>query len=131
MPFDIANIKATPTAAPRMNRGRQDLGPNPWLDKAWDMGLWKSYNDDVAFASEFKGNIEQVPAKRGKNKGQPIEKVTGEAGDAVALIREAAAKLGIGVAVRTAKTRNGFVKVTWYGKDRRKTKPKTPVPAAN
>jgi hypothetical protein len=133
MPFTIDSIKAKPTAAPKRNapvRPKRDLGPNPWLDKTWDTGLWASYNDDQAYAADFPGALEMLPAKRGANKGELIEKVTGEASDAVVLIREAAEKLGIGVSIRTAKARNGFVRVTWYGKTR-KNYAKTPADVAS
>src|SRR6185369_9792538 len=140
MAIDIASIKAKPTAVPRVARGdraKRDLGPNHWLDKKWDQGLWASYEGDVAFAADFKGGITKIPATRGeaKKKGELVEKVTGDAGDAITLIREAATKLGIGVAVRyeTQGVRTGYVRVTWYGKTKKdysksKAKPSTTVP---
>lgn len=125
MPFDISSIKVKTTTPPkrevtsRKTRASQ-LGENPWLDKTWSEGLWASYDADVAFSAVFPGAIEMVPAQRGATKGQLVEKVTGEAGDAIFLIRKASTILGIGAAVRWKKSRNGFVEVTWYGKTRKK-----------
>lgn len=132
MAFDVTAIKAKtapPVKRTVTDRAKKDKGPNPWLDKTWETGLWASYNEDLAFEAEFKGNIEMVPAKRGKNVGEPIEKVTGEASEAIKLIRDAATILGIGVAVRYRKGRNGFVSVTWHGKTRKKFEKKDVTPA--
>lgn len=125
MPLDVSNIKAKVAETPRVVRQASgNRGPNPFLDKTWDMGLWASFEQSTAFAADFKGAIEKVPARRGKPKerGELVDKVTGDAGDAVYFLREAAEKLGIGVAIRTTTdgVRNGYVKVTWYGKERKK-----------
>jgi hypothetical protein len=128
MPFDVSAIKAKAAETPKRTstRTKRDLGPNPWLDKNWANGLWASYEADEAYAADFKGAIENVPARRGKNKGEPIEKVTGEAGDAMVLIREAAEKLGIGSSIRyRPAARNGYVNVTWYGKTRKQSRNET------
>jgi flagellar hook-basal body complex protein FliE len=123
MAIDLNSIKPKAVAIPRVQRNtdKRDLGPNHWLNKNWDMGLWKSYQDDVAFAAEFKGKIEKVPATRGeaKKNNEMVEKVTGDAGDAITLIREAATKFNIGVAVRYETSKAGYVRVTWYGKTKK------------
>lgn len=137
MAFDITNIKAQ-EAAPvvrKNSRSGRDLGPNPWLNKDWNQGLWESYEADVPFSAQFPGKFEMVPAKRGEKKGEPIEKLTGDAADAVFLIRQAAVKLGIGVAVpvaetlttadgKTQKAKAGHVWVTWHGRTRKQKKAK-------
>lgn len=124
MPFDITSIKAKPTETPKrvVTRTAREQGPNPFLDKEWANGLWASYNNDEAYAADFPGAIEMAPATRGKNKGEPIEKVTGEAAEAILLLNKAATILGIGVSIRTKKARNGFVNVTWYGKTRKQSR---------
>lgn len=134
MAFDVSAIKAKTAETPRRvvknARSARDLGPNPWLDKVWENGLWASYEGDVAFAADFPGALEMLPAKRGVNKGEPIEKVTGDAADAIVLIRAAAEVMGIGVSIRTKKARNGFVNVTWYGKTRKQTRKTSDTAAA-
>lgn len=124
MAFDISSIKAKPAATPTRvsTRTKKDLGPNIWLDKNWDNSLQSSYDNDEAYAADFKGKIEALPAKRGKNKGEPVDKVTGEAADAIYLIREAAKILGVGVAIRyQTAARNGYVNVVWHGRTPKQT----------
>jgi hypothetical protein len=131
MPIDFTTIKAREVPTPKTSRGGRDLGENHWLSKVWDRGLQASYDQAKSFAAEFKGNIVKEAATRGKSKGQMVTKVKGDAGDAVVLIRQAAELLGLGVAIRTRPTRNGFVEVTWTGKKRkefRKTDPDATTP---
>lgn len=131
MAIDFDSIKPRTVSVPRRvgTKTGRDLGPNHWLNKKWEQGLWASYENDQAYGADFKGKIEKTPATRGeaKNKGELIERVTGEAGDAITLIRQAATKLGIGVSVpyTTEGVRNGYVRVTWYGKTKKVYKAKT------
>ena len=141
MPFDINAIKAKVAATPRRTvqsaNAKADPANNPWLNKDWEQGLWASYENDEADSAPFKGAIEKVPAKRGANKGEPIDKVTGEAAEAVSLIRTAASVLGIGVSIRTIQVmhangnpKTGYLEVVWYGKTPKNTKPKNDESAA-
>ena len=142
MPFDINAIKAKVAATPRRTvqsaSAKADPANNPWLNKEWEQGLWASYQDDQAYGAQFKGTFEMVPAKRGANKGEPIEKLTGEAQEATGLIRTAAAILGIGVSLRVTQATHangnpkaGYVDVVWYGKTPKKNKPKGDVGASD
>lgn len=125
MAIDISKLKVKPAEEIKRNaptRTKRDLGPNHWANKDWDNSLWASYVNGEAYTAELPGKIEMLPAKRGDNKGQLIEKVTGEAGDAITLIREASNLLNIGAAIRWKPARNGFVAVTWQGQTRKKRK---------
>ena len=126
MAIDITTIKPKEVDTPKRNVGpRRDLGPNHWLNPDWEYNLKTSFQENQAFAADFKGKIEPYTITRGEKAGQEGKKVVGEAGDAITLIREAATKLGLGVRVTyKASKRNGYVEVSWYGQPRKKTRPR-------
>lgn len=146
MAFDVSAMKATKAAVPARQGSRttRDLGPNPWLDPSWPFNLQASYDQNTAFDVPVKGTIELKPATRGKPKerGESVEKLTGDAYNAVALIRDAADKLDLGAAIRTYvdKTPEGKaipkgVVIVRYAGQKRKAAPKpkvvTPVTPEN
>lgn len=105
MALDLNALKASAkktTMAPKVvNRSRKDVGPNPFLDKTWDQNLQASYDNAEGYEVTVDGAMEKVPARRGKNKGMPIDTLTGEAADVVFLIRQAAEKLQLGASIQT------------------------------
>jgi len=124
MPFDVSALKAKPTQmTPRnVNRTGRDLGPNPWLDKAWPFNLQTSYDNAEAYEMELKGTTVTATYIKGKNKGAEYTKLTGDAADAETLIRDAAEKLGIGASVQiTPAKRAGYFTVKYQGQKRKNT----------
>lgn len=115
--------------APRQGRDKRDLGPNVFLDPSWPGNLKSSYDQAKAFELTVPGKIETKALVKGENKGKPVERVTGDAADVTTLLRDAAAKLGIGVAIRYRVTRNGFLAVSYQGQKRKQKRQNTQVPA--
>lgn len=115
MAFDLTKLNATKATVPARqgSRAKRDLGPNPWLDANWPFNLQASYDQKTAFDIPFSGAVEMKPATRGKPKenGESVEKVTGDAFDAITMLRDAADKLDLGVSIRTytGKTPEGKV----------------------
>lgn len=133
MAFDISTIKAKAAPTPHRTMSgtddKTDPSKNPWLSKDWDQGLWASYQNDEAYGADFPGEIVQLPASRGKVKGELIDKVQGDAADAEGMIRKAAELLGIGASIRVKQAmhgngnpRKGYLHVVWYGKTPKQTK---------
>lgn len=103
MALNVSDMGAKKTTLPaRVSNGRKgaDLGPNPFLDKEWDFNLKNSYELGEGYEITVDGGIEMLPAVRGAVKGQPVEKLTGDAYVAERLIRKAADELGIGSTVK-------------------------------
>lgn len=94
---------------------------NPWADEKWPFNVSASYEKGKAYELVFPGQYEKVPAKRGENKGKLITKLTGEAGQAEQLIRQAAVAfdLGVSVSVTPVTGKEGFYTVTWRGQKKR------------
>ncbi len=120
--IDLNKVQGRKTTMPprASTRTRRDLGPNHWLNASWEFSLKNSYDNAEAYELDFSGTFEETVVAKGKNKGEKTTKLTGEAADAVTLIRDAADHLGIGVSIRTkpAKAR-GKVTVTYQGQKRK------------
>lgn len=141
MPLDVSALKVAKTTLPTRagSRKGRDLGPNPFLDLKWPYNLQASYEKGEAYELPVSGTKEMKPARRGKNKGEPVEVLTGDAYDTVALIRQAADKLDLGATVRTFVGKDergksipaGKVLVKYAGMKRKAArKPKAAAPAA-
>lgn len=122
-------VKETKIAPRQGSRAKRDLGPNVFLDPSWSGNLKSSYDQAKAFEITVPGKIENKPLVKGENKGKVVERVTGDAADATTLLRDAAAKLGIGVAIRYRVARNGFLAISYQGQKRKQKRQNTQVPA--
>lgn len=129
MAFSIDTLKPRPAImeARKGTKTKRDLGPNIWLDPKWPFNLKTSYDQAKPFELDLPGKVENTVYTKGAKKGQPTTKLTGEAADAITLIREAAEKLQIGVAVQTRPAkRAGYITVAYQGQKRKAPpKPKT------
>lgn len=141
MPLDVSTLKVAKTTMPTRvgSRSGRDLGPNPFLDLKWPYNLMASYENAEAYELTVSGTMETKPARRGKNKGEPVEVLTGDAYDTNALIRQAADKLGLGATIRTYVGKDpkgksipaGKVLVKYMGQKRKAArKPKAVAPVA-
>jgi hypothetical protein len=132
MAFDVSQLKAKPTVMPKRagTHAKKDLGPNPWLDPAWPFNLKASYDSGEAYELVLAGKYEKSKYTRGKVKGEEYDKLTGDAADAVSLIRDAAEKLGLGVSIpvtpaliesgaRKGQPRDGFFVVRYQAQKRK------------
>jgi hypothetical protein len=134
MALNINAIKSTakPTTMPARKGSitARDLGPNFFLDKAWDKNLQASYDNAEAYEITVAGEFKDDTVKKGPKKGQPLKRLTGDAADAVTLLRAAADTLKIGVSVTTVPARaKGQVVVKYLGQKRKAArKPKVSVP---
>ena len=138
--LNVATLKAAKSKAPIENRrGGQpsrDLGPNFFLDPKWEFNLKNSYDRKEAYKIVVTGTYVDSTYLRGAKKGEKMSRLTGDAADAVTLIRKAAAKLGIGSAIREYIGKGpdgevvpkGHVLIQYIGQKAREVKPKsTPV----
>lgn len=137
MALDFTNITPTRTVMPADTRGRQavDRGPNPFLDEGW---LRETYDSGEGAEITVAGALETYEGTiRATKETVTKRKLTGDAAEAVRMIREAADKLGLGVRVVTTvggpgvkdnqgrAVRKGMVLVQYLGQTRkapRKTK---------
>lgn len=103
-PFTIpAPVKAT-EIPPKRDTGANH-GPNEFLVKRPpqfpDGWLAKSYDDNDWYdVGPVQGHWETGEVLKGKNKGAPIDRMTGQAEEVRRQLREAAAALGIGVSIK-------------------------------
>jgi hypothetical protein len=138
--LNVATLKAARSKAPIENRrggkDSRDLGPNFFLDPKWEFNLKNSYDKKEPYKIVVAGTYVDSEYLRGKKKGEKMSRLTGDAADAVTLIRKAATKLGIGAAIReyTGKGPDGevipkgHVLIQYLGQKPREVKPKsTPV----
>lgn len=98
-----APVKATEIPQKRESAGSRNRGPNLFLQPqdGFPKGyLWKSFEDGDWYDLPVSGGLVLVEGKRGKSKGQEIEKLDGDAAEVVRQLREAATALGIGVSVK-------------------------------
>ena len=73
---------------------------NPFLTKGW---LRQSFTENQDYElPPIDGAFTLVPAKKGANKGEPVERLTGEAATVVQMIRRAADHEGLGVQIQYA-----------------------------
>lgn len=93
----LAPAPGTGLAKRVVNRTTSVAGPNPFLDNGW---LKKSFDEGKDYVVTVDGGWEMQPAKRGANKGEPIEKLVGDAYKVTRMIRDAADKLGLGVTIQ-------------------------------
>lgn len=131
MALDLSSLRPKVTEmAPRQGtRARRDLGPNPFLDKEWPYNLQNSYDQGEAYSIEVAGERVEDVIHKGPRKGEPTTRLTGDAADAVVLVREAANLLGIGVSVQDSPAgRKGFVKVSYQGQKRKQKREANPAP---
>lgn len=97
MPLDISALTPKPGQGMTPRRATRTKGPNPFLDEGW---LQASYDSGQDYeVGPLSGKVVEYEITKGEHKGETGEKLTGDAADAVTLIRQAAAKLGLGVAV--------------------------------
>lgn len=143
MALNIATMKAkkSPTAITTTRGGREtrDLGPNFFLDPKWEFNLKNSYDKSEPYSIVVVGTYVTAKKVKGKQRGEEFEKLTGDAADAVTLLRKAGLALKIGVAIReyTGKGPDGetipkgHVLIKYQGQKQRVTKAKdVPVPVA-
>ena len=99
--LNVAVLKAKKTTLPPSQRGRaaRNMGPNPFLDSAWPFNLKASYENAEAYEITVNGAYVDGVIEKGEKKGQKISRLTGDAADAVTLLRAAADKLGLGVSI--------------------------------
>jgi len=146
MSFDFKAMKVHLGETPKVMKSTSISDKdNPWLDSNWEYSLENSYDrwaapvklpdgntDNGTYKLEIPGAIEKYMTKPrlmltddgGEYASEPreAERLTGEAGVAHRLIRDASQKLDIGVAIRWAPGRNGFVWLTWQARDKRERK---------
>lgn len=123
MVIEIRPVESTEIPQRRNGRGKQDTGPNlflqpipkgvtpaapdgyeeGWLALSYDLGKW--------FDVPVEGHYETAQRAYGASKGEEYQKVVGDAADVTKMLREAADKLGIGVTIKYAevKRKNGSV----------------------
>lgn len=126
------------TGLTRRSSGRE-AGPNPFLDNGWlkesyDLHMTNGSPEGADFEVTVPGSWVSAVKLRGKNKGAAYEKLTGDAASVVRMLRDAADKLEIGVAIEcvpairvvNAGKRNerveeidGMVTVKYLGKERK------------
>jgi len=135
MPLEISAPVAS--AAPierRAGRG-VDHGPNLFLDNGW---LKASYDSGKTYELTVNGKWEESAIQKGQNKGQPVQRLTGDAAEVVRQLREAANTLGIGVTIKDYPVQNragkevaGKLLIKYLGIKRKAArKPKAPVNGA-
>lgn len=96
MALDLSTLAPVPgTGLTRRSSGRE-AGPNPFLDNGW---LLNSYETEQDFEVTVGGTWERAVKTRGKHKGQEYDKLVGDAATVVRMLRDAADKLEIGVAI--------------------------------
>lgn len=98
---DLTKVTVTSGTLPERTTGKpkRDLGPNVFLDKSWAGNLQASYDDASAFSLTVPGKYVEGKVETGKNVGRKVLRLTGDAADAISLIRQAAEHLELGVAV--------------------------------
>lgn len=133
MALNIAALKPKKTTMPARrgtNKGR-DLGPNIFLDRTWEWNLQASYDNAEPYEITVAGTTKEDTIKKGERKGQKTTRVTGDAADAVTLLRNAATKLGIGVTIDVVPAAaKGQMIVKYQGQKRKAArKPKAATPA--
>lgn len=134
--MDLANLAPAvgPGLVRRVNtRAPAERGPNPFLDNGW---LQASYDTGKDYFVTVDGGWEPSVIKKGPQRGEPTERLSGDAAEVVKLIRDAADKLNIGVAIQysipTRKVKGnevdiaGKVTIHYLGK-RRKERRQTQV----
>ena len=106
-PFTIpAPVVATEIPLRRESQGARNRGPNLFLEPHPDEGfpegwLAKSYDDGSWYdVGPVPGGYETDTARRGKNKGAEIQRMSGMAAEVTRQLREAANELGIGVSIK-------------------------------
>lgn len=103
-PFSIpAPSVATEIPAKRESAGARDRGPNLFLQpqEGFPKGyLWKSFEDGKWYDLPVSGGWVVDTIKKGTRKGQEVDRLEGDAAEVVRQLREAAAALGIGVAIK-------------------------------
>jgi hypothetical protein len=134
--LNVATLKAakskTPMETKRGKNGR-DLGPNFFLDPKWEFSLINSYEKKEPYKIVVTGIYVDSTYLRGPKKGQPMSRLTGDAGDAVALLRKAGVKLSIGVAIKEYAGKGpdgevipkGHILIQYQGQKQREHKPKS------
>lgn len=105
MPLDISALAPKPGQGMTPRRATRTSGPNPVLDNGW---LQESYDTGQDYeVGPLSGKVVEYTITKGENKGETGEKLTGDAADAVTMIRQAAGKLGLGVSVEVVPAANG------------------------
>lgn len=97
--------EATEVPALRSGKGRKDYGPNLFLEphpehKAPEGYLALSFDTGKWYEIPVAGKWEEVTMTKGKNKGQTTKRLSGDAAEVTRQLREAAAKLDIGVSIK-------------------------------
>jgi len=106
----------TVSAAPlerRVGRATIDRGPNLFLDNGW---LAKSYETGETYELPVDGRLEAGIIKKGPKKGEPTERLTGDAAEVTRQLREAAEQLNIGVSIKYYPIKNERTKKVIEGK---------------
>jgi len=135
MALEIAAPSKGTGLAPRVGtRTAADTGPNLFLDNGW---LQQSFDEKQDYQVTVDGSWVESEFKKGPNKGQKTEKLTGDAYLVVRQLRDAAAKLGIGVTIQysipTKKVKGidtdipGKVTIHYMGKPRKAARKAAPV----
>ena len=106
-PFSIGVPTEATEIPQRRARAGRDYGPNLFLEKHPESGapqgyLMQSYNADKWYDVPVQGYWEEGTIQKGVRKGQPTERLVGDAAEVVRQLREAAAALGIGVSIKYA-----------------------------
>lgn len=137
----LAPVKGEGMAPRSVHRERTEQ-PNPFLDNGW---LKESYDTNTDYQVTVDGTWEESKVLKGPRKGEPMERLTGEAADVTLMLRNAANRLGIGVSIqysiptyKSGKNKGeeiaGKVTVHYLGKERkrpRKTGAQPAVPQAD
>lgn len=130
MALEIQAPTKSATGMPRRaGRASVDHGPNLFLDNGW---LLQSYETGEPYEVPVEGEFIQDTIKKGARKGEPTERLTGDAAEVVRQLREAANELNIGVAIKYYEVLNknktvkkGWVLVKYQGVARKQRQSKT------
>jgi hypothetical protein len=100
MALNIAALTASVKKATIVSKKvKRDLGPNPFLDPKFPANLQASYDNAEGFAITVAGKYVDDVHSFGADKGKAYKKLTGDAADAIVLLRRAAETLKLGVAI--------------------------------
>jgi hypothetical protein len=130
MALDFSKIEVVLGSGMSKRKSNRVAGPNPFIDNGW---LESSHELGQDHELQVSGSYVDSVHDRGVLKGQAYSKLTGDAAEAVNLIRQGATKLGLGVSVEVvpALRKNGQpiagqLVVKYQAKDKRarRTKPR-------
>lgn len=124
MALDLAKLKPAAGKGMPARKYNRRGGPNPFLEgftgqKDPKVGtLLYSYENDKDFDVTVAGEWIEDTIKKGPKKGQPIQRLIGDAAEVESMLRSAANSLGIGVSVKMDPPVDGLITIHYLGKER-------------